>query len=157
LWPTAGGRLLGVALVLLTAWLVRHDVARRLVRTSGLPRFAAAALLLGYAWLAVAGIGLALLGSPASSAAGYDIVVHATFLGFAMSMILAHAPVILPAVLRVRLPYNAVMWAPLLLLHATLLGRVLTVAAGATAGWQAALVGNVAAVLLFVAVAIATA
>ena len=36
----------------------------------------------------------------ASLAGGYDIVVHATFLGFAMSMVLAHAPVILPAVLR---------------------------------------------------------
>lgn len=157
LWPATGGRLLGVSLLLLTAWLVRHDVARRLVRTSGLPRFAATALLTGYAWLAVAGLGLVLLGSPAASAAGYDIVVHATFLGFAMSMILAHAPVILPAVLRVRLPYTALMWGPLVLLHVTLLGRVLTVAAGRTAGWHAALVGNVAAVLLFVAVAVLTA
>lgn len=157
LWPLTGGRALGVTLVALTLWLVRHDVARRLVRSSGLPRFAAAALLLGYAWLAVAGLGLALLGSPSTSAAGYDIVVHATFLGFAMSMILAHAPVILPAVLRVRLPYRAVMWAPLALLHVTLLARVLTVAADATAGWQAALVGNVAALLLFVVVAVVSA
>lgn len=157
LWPVTGGRLLGVVLTVLTAWLVRHDVARRLVRTDGLPRFAAAALLLGYAWLAVAGLGLALLGSPTRSAAGYDVVVHATFLGFAMSMILAHAPVILPAVLRVRLPYRTVMWVPLVLLHVTLLGRVLTAARGATAGWEAALVGNVAAVLLFVAVAVVTA
>ncbi|GAA4886026.1 hypothetical protein [Serinicoccus chungangensis] len=156
LWPVPGGRLLGVSLLLLTAWLVRHDVARRLVRTSGLPRFAAAALLAGYAWLAVAGLGLVLLGSPAVSPAGYDIVVHATFLGFAMSMILAHAPVILPAVLRVRLPYTAVMWGPLVLLHVTLLGRVLTVAAGTTAGWHAALIGNVAAVLLFVTVSAIT-
>ncbi len=157
LWPATGGRLLGVSLLFLTAWLVRHDVARRLVRTSGLPRFAAAALLTGYAWLAVAGLGLVLLGSPAVSAAGYDIVVHTTFLGFAMSMILAHAPVILPAVLRVRLPYTAAMWGPLVLLHVTLLGRVLTVGVGTTAGWHAALVGNVAAVLLFVAVTVLTA
>ncbi|WP_201023171.1 hypothetical protein [Serinicoccus chungangensis] len=157
LWPSTGGRLLGVSLLLLTAWLVRHDVARRLVRSTGLPRFAAAALLAGYAWLAVAGLGLALLGSPAVSVAGYDIVVHATFLGFAMSMILAHAPVILPAVLRVHLPYTTLMWGPLVLLHLTLLGRVLTVAAGTTTGWYAALVGNIAAVLLFVAVAALTA
>lgn len=156
LWPVQGGRLLGATLLVLTLWLVRHDVARRLVRSTGLPRFAAAALLLGYAWLAVAAVGLLLVGSPSTSAAGYDVVVHATFLGFAMSMILAHAPVILPAVLRVRLPYRPLMWAPLVLLHVTLLARVLTVAT-ATAGWQAALVGNVATLLLFVAVAVGTA
>ncbi|WP_298752907.1 hypothetical protein [uncultured Serinicoccus sp.] len=156
LWPTTGGRLLGVSLLLLTAWLGRHDVARRLVRSTGLPRFAAAALLMGYGWLAVTGLGLVLTGSPASSAAGYDIVVHATFLGFAMSMILAHAPVILPAVLRVRLPYTTLMWGPLVLLHTTLLGRVLTVAVGTTTGWHAALIGNVAAVLLFVTVSAIT-
>ena len=156
LWPVTGGRLLGVAVLALTLWLVRHDVARRLIRSTGLPRFAAAALLAGYAWLVVAGLGLVLLGSPATSEAGYDIVVHSTFLGFAMSMILAHAPVILPAVLRVRLPYHVWMWVPLVLLHATLLGRVLTVAADVRAGWEAALVGNVAAVLLFVLVSVLT-
>lgn len=156
LWPVTGGRVLGVVVLALTGWLVRHDVARRLIRATGLPRFAAAALLAGYAWLVVAGLGLVLLGSPARSQAGYDIVVHATFLGFAMSMILAHAPVILPAVLRVRLPYHGWMWVPLVLLHATLLSRVLTVAAGERAGWEAALVGNVAALLLFVLVSVLT-
>ncbi|WP_192796661.1 hypothetical protein [Serinicoccus kebangsaanensis] len=156
LWPSTGGRLLGVSLMLLTAWLVRHDIARRMVRTSRLPRFAAAALLAGYGWLAVGGLSLVLMGSSTVSAAGYDIVVHATFLGFAMSMILAHAPVILPAVLRVRLPYTTLMWGPLVLLHVTLLGRFLTLAVGTTTGWHAALIGNVAAVLLFITVAVIT-
>ena len=36
----------------------------------------------------------------------YDAVVHAVFLGFTLSMIMAHAPVILPAVLRRPLPYR---------------------------------------------------
>ncbi|WP_202863501.1 hypothetical protein [Ornithinimicrobium avium] len=157
LWPVTGGRALGLAVVALTLWLVRHDVARRLVRASGLPRFSAAALLAGYVWLVVAGVGLVVLGSPATSAAGYDVVVHATFLGFAMSMIVAHAPVILPAVLRVRLPYHRWMWVPLVLLHVTLLGRVLTVLAEQTTAWQAALVGNVVAVLLFALVSVVTA
>ena len=156
LWPVAGGRALGLAVLALTAWLVRHDVARRLVRSAGLPRFSAAALLAGYVWLVVAALGLLLLGSPATSPAGYDVVVHATFLGFAMSMILAHAPVILPAVLRVRLPYHRWMWVPLVLLHVTLLGRVLTVLAERSVAWEAALVGNVAAVLLFVVVSVLT-
>ncbi|WP_134774507.1 hypothetical protein [Ornithinimicrobium flavum] len=145
-------RALGLTLLLLTLWLVRHDVARRTINATGLPRFAAAALLAGYVWLALAGLLLLLVGRPGGSV--YDVVVHATFLGFAMSMILAHAPVILPAVLRVRLPYHRAMWVPLVLLHLTLAGRVLSLALvgiglRALPVWQLALLGNVAALLLF--------
>ena len=154
-WPDLGGRALGAVLLILTLWLVRHDVARRLIRSTGLPRFAAAALLLGYLWLAVAAATLLLGGRPVGTA--YDVVVHATFLGFAMSMILAHAPVILPAVLRVRLPYTAWMWLPLVLLHTTLLARVLGAVLEAVGLWESALVGNVVALLLFVVTAVVTA
>lgn len=160
---TLGGlvswRLLGLALLVLTAWLLRHDVARRTVRADGLPRFAAVALLLGYGWLLVAALGLLLVGRPAGGT--YDVVVHATFLGYALSMVLAHAPVILPAVLRVRLPYHRAMWVPLLLLHVTLLARVVSlglVGLGLPAlpVWQLALAGNVAALLLFLLTAVVT-
>ena len=145
-------RLLGLAVLALTGWVLRHDVARRTVHATGLPRFAAVALLLGYAWLVVAALGLLLAGRPVGD--GYDVIVHATFLGFAMSMVLAHAPVILPAVLRVRLPYHRAMWVPLLALHATLLARVAAlglvgVGLRALPVWQLALIGNVAALLLF--------
>lgn len=158
--PLAGDlawRVLGLALVVLTLWLVRHDVARRLIHASGLPRFAAAALLAGYVWLLVAGALMVLVGRPTGSF--YDVVVHSTFLGFAMSMILAHAPVILPAVLKVQLPYHRAMWAPLVLLHLTLAGRVATlglvgIGLRALPVWQLALLGNVAALLLFIITAV---
>ena len=162
--PTALGgliswRLLGLTLLVLTAWLVRHDVARRTVHATGLPRFAAVALLLGYAWLVVAALGLLLMGRPTGDV--YDVVVHATFLGYAMSMVLAHAPVILPAVLKVRLPYHRAMWVPLLLLHVTLLARVASlglvgIGLSALSVWPLALVGNVAALLLFLITAVVT-
>ena len=160
---TLGGlvswRLLGLALLVLTAWLLRHDIARRTVRATGLPRFAAVALLLGYGWLVVAALGLLLVGRPAGHV--HDVVVHATFLGYAMSMVLAHAPVILPAVLKVRLPYHRAMWIPLLLLHVTLLARVTSlglvgVGLPALPVWQLALVGNVVALLLFLLTAVVT-
>ncbi|QFG69869.1 hypothetical protein [Ornithinimicrobium pratense] len=152
-------RLLGLALLLLTGWLLRHDVARRTVHATGLPRFAAVALLLGYGWLLVAALGLLLAGRPTGN--GYDVIVHATFLGFALSMVLAHAPVILPAVLKVRLPYHRAMWLPLLLLHTTLAARVAAlglvgIGLKALPVWQLALVGNVAALLLFLLTAVVT-
>lgn len=155
LWPQAGWRLLGLALLGLTLWLLRHDVARRLVRSTGLPRFSAAALLLGYAWLLLAAVVAVGMGRPLEGA--YDVVVHATFLGFAMSMILAHAPVILPAVLRVRLPYTPWMWLPLVALHLTLTVRVATAVLGEVPVWSGALYGNVGAVLLFLLTAVTTA
>ena len=157
LWPAVAGRLVGVTLALLTAWLVRHDVARRTVHATALPRFAAVALLTGYAWLALAALWLVAGGAPGEGTA-YDIVVHATFLGFAMSMVMAHAPVILPAVLGVRLPYRPVMYAPLVLLHLGLVERLLVGhLPGAAGAWAIGAATNVAALLLFVAVALGVA
>lgn len=157
LWPTPGWHLLGAVLLGLVAVLARHDVARRTVRGTGLPRFMATAMLAGYAWLAVAG-GLWLVVGPALAGRAYDAGLHAVFLGFVLSMVIAHAPVILPAVLRRPLPYRPVMYVPLALLHVTLALRVLV---GDLRGLDAVVrvggVGNVVALLLFVVVAVASA
>jgi hypothetical protein len=69
-----------------------------------------------------------------------------------MSMVFGHAPVIVPAVLRVPFPYQQRFYAHLALLHAGLLLRVV---AGDLLGWrplwQAGGVINVVALLVFVA------
>ena len=151
LWPGAGLPLLGLALLALTAWLTTYDIARRTVRTTGAPRFAAGAMLLGYGWLGVAG-GVWLLAAQ-DTHRGYDAVVHAVFLGFTMSMIIAHAPTILPAVLRRPLPFHPAMWAPLALLHVGLLVRIwLGDGLGSARAWQVGGVLNVVALLLFAGV-----
>lgn len=153
LWPAVGYPLFGLAVLVLAVWLVRYDVARATIRATGLPRYVAACLLAGYAWLAVAA-GVCLLVPGAPSGAAYDAFLHAVFLGFVMSMVMAHAPVILPAVLRRPLPYRPAMWVPAALLHATLLLRLaLGDARGDTAAWQWGGAGNVLAVLAFVALA----
>jgi len=123
LWPDVGYPALGLVLLGLVVWLGSHDVARRTVRASGLPRFVAACLLAGYAWLATAGLVWALSARVLDGPA-YDAAVHAVFVGFTLSMIMAHAPVILPAVLRVSLPYHPAMYVPAALLHASLLVRL---------------------------------
>jgi hypothetical protein len=154
LWPEVGARLAGLVLTSLVVWLVRHDVARRTIRATGLPRFSAAALLGGYVWLLVAGLAW-LVGGEQTEGSTYDLVIHSVMLGFGISMVMAHAPVILPAVLRRPLPYRPVMWAPLVLMHA---GLLLRIGAGDLAGlhtiWQAGSVVNVIALLLFLVVAI---
>jgi hypothetical protein len=157
MWPRAGGSLLGAVVLLLAGWLATYDVARRTVRSSGLPRFAAACLLGGQVWLAVAGAVWLGVGQPHEGAA-YDALVHAIFLGFAISMIMAHAPTILPAVTRVALPYRTAMWAPWLLLQASLVARVWGGdALGSETARQVGGVGNALALLLFLAVALGSA
>jgi hypothetical protein len=153
LWVRPGSLILGAALLALVAWLAAHDVARRTVRAAGSVRFMAACMLAGYGWLAVAG-GTWLIGGPAVDGARYDTVVHAVFLGFTLSMIMAHAPVILPAVLRRPLPYSPVLWLPAGLLHASLVVRLWAGnALGLHAAWQVGGVLNIAAVLLFAVLA----
>ncbi|KZM36293.1 hypothetical protein [Oerskovia enterophila] len=150
LWPAAGYALLGAAVLVLCGWLAVHDVARRTVRSTGLARYMAACLLAAYAWLAVAGA-IWLLAGRQVTGPGYDAVIHAVFLGFTISMIMAHAPVILPAVLRVRLPYTPLMYGPAVLLHLGLLVRLgLGDARDLPVAHQVGGVLNVVALLAFV-------
>ncbi|AQP52588.1 hypothetical protein BW733_11455 [Tessaracoccus flavescens] len=146
--PAVGSRLLGVGCLLTAAWLLRDDVGRRMVRTSGLRRFNAAALLGGNAWLAVAGAVWLIVGQPTSTGT-YDAVVHGVFLGFGMSMIMAHAPIIFPAVIGRPLPYRPVMWIPLGLLNLGMLVRVVGGLSQITPLHQLGGSLTVAAVLLF--------
>jgi hypothetical protein len=121
--PTLGQRLAGAALIGLALWLARYDLARRTLRTSGLPRYAAASVLAGYLWLAVSGATF-VIAAPLSAGPLYDAALHALFLGFVFSMVFGHAPIILPAVLRIELPFHRALYAPLVLLHASVALRV---------------------------------
>ncbi|GAT09275.1 hypothetical protein H7I77_17275 [Mycolicibacterium novocastrense] len=154
LWPTVGFALLGGAVLGITCWLLRFDIARRTVHTTGLTRYMAVCLLAGYAWLAVPGLTWLVVG-PVHSGGGYDAVVHAVMLGFVLSMIMAHAPVIMPAVLRRPVPYTPAMYGPVVLLHASLLLRVVVGdVRGVEWALQAGGVLNIVAVLAFAGVAV---
>lgn len=145
--PAVGVRVAGAGLLALAGWLGVHDIARRTVHARGVTRYMAVALLAGYAWLATAG-GLWLLVGRMADGPAYDAMLHALFLGFVMSMVLAHAPVVVPAVLGRPLPYHPRMYAPLLLLHASLALRlVVGDAAGMRPAWQAGGVLNEIALL----------
>jgi hypothetical protein len=135
-WPDIGVRLAGAGLVGQALWLARYDVARRTIRTHGAPRYMAAALIAGYVWLAVAGVVWLAVGRLDGGGFGYDAMVHAIFLGFVFSMVFAHAPVIVPAVLGVALPYRPALYAPLALLHAGLVVRLLGDATGNVTAWR---------------------
>ncbi|MEO6016150.1 MAG: hypothetical protein ABIP46_02765 [Polaromonas sp.] len=119
--PVAGGLLFGASLALLALWLAVFDIARRTVLAHGLSRYMAVCLLGGYVWLAVAGLAWAgtAVGLPLRDAA-----LHALGLGFIVSMMMGHAPVILPAVARVKLQFGLYFYVPLALLHLSLIVRL---------------------------------
>ena len=162
--PDAGVRVAGGGLLGLAIWLARNDLARRTVRTPGVTRFVALSLLAGYAWLAVAGACWLLFGAAGLTGVGavaaHDTMLHALFLGFVISMVFGHAPIILPAVLRLPLPYHAWFYAHLGLLHASLVLRIVGGDfLGEGAAWRLGGVLNVVALLLFLgssAVAVAS-
>jgi hypothetical protein len=140
-------QVLGAGLVSLSAWLAAHDVARRTVRQHGLTRYIAVCLLAGYFWLAVAGL---LFLSGQGLARAWDAALHALLVGFVLSMVFGHAPIIFPAVLRVKLPYTAWLYLPLALLHASVLVRAVGVAVASPGlrAWGGA--GHAAALGLFI-------
>lgn len=148
-WRLAGAALLGLA-----AWLVRNDVARRTIRLDALPRYAAACLLSGYAWLAVGGVVMLIL-PLAQDRLAYDAALHAVFLGFVFAMVFGHAPIILPAVTGVPVGFSVLLYGPLALLHLSVAMRVAgdLLAAWSLRSWSG--VVTAAAIAWFVASIIA--
>lgn len=151
--PAIGDRLVGLSLLFTAGWLLLRDVVRRQLRLDGQRRFIAIALLAGYVQLALAGGVLTVRGLVADQA-GYDVAVHGVFLGFALSMVMAHAPVILPAVLGRALPYRPVLYLPLTLLHAGLVIRFGAALAGLNELWKVGGIVTVVSLVVFLLTAL---
>jgi hypothetical protein len=148
---TFGLRIAGVGLILLGAWLLRFDIARHTIKQNGLTRYIAACLLPGYAWLVFAG-GLWLIAGLPSNNLIIDAMLHAVFLGFVFSMILGHAPIILPALIPVDIIYRSIFYLPLVLLQGSLVLRIVADLLLNPELRQWAGLFNVLAILLFLAV-----
>jgi hypothetical protein len=94
-----------------------------LAQKEGQARFTAVSLYCGYFCLLLTGIFMTLSGEELY---WYDITVHMFFIGFVFSMIFAHGPIILPGVLGTSLrPYRWPLYVWLIILHSSLIARVL--------------------------------
>ena len=155
--PELGQIALGGGALALAVWLARHDIARRTARLPALAGFIGRSLLAGYFWLAVGGVLVAALASGLAGAQAVwlrDAWLHTLLLGFVMSMVFAHAPVIFPAVMRVRMPWHWSFYLPALLLLASLAVRIAG-DVGAHAGTRAlGAAGNALALGAFLVVTI---
>jgi hypothetical protein len=151
----AGTRLFGIGAVLMAAWLLRYDIARRTIRQTGLPRYIAACLLAGYGWLMAGGL-LAVWNGATYAGPDYSAVLHAFLLGLVFSMIFGHMPIIFPALTGLKVNYTPVFYVHLILLHTTLLHRQVASLTRDLEAQQAGGTLNVIAMLLFLAVTAVT-
>ena len=118
-----GARIWGAGLIVLALWLLWKDLARKTVRMQGVTRYVAVCLLSGYVWLMVSGV-LNLLHPGITAGPAYDAIWHTLYVGFVLSMIFGHAPIIVPALTGIMVEFRPVFYLPLVLLHASLAMRV---------------------------------
>jgi len=115
----------GIGMIFLSYWLLRYDLAKKSIKNKGLPKFIAIALITGYVWLGISGV-FALLFNEMQVGPYYDTILHCIFLGFVFSMIFGHAPIIFPAILKVNMNFKNRFYIHLLLLHFSLIIRILS-------------------------------
>jgi hypothetical protein len=111
------------------------DLPQRSSR-SPLLQFILTGLCLGYFWLVSGGL-MWLASAYGFTFATRDAYLHAIFVGFAVGMLFTHAPLVFPALMRLRLPFHRAMYGPLILLQLGVAMRVLSGAAQWTNGIRA--------------------
>ena len=149
-----GARLSGVGMFGLTLWSFSNDIAwRNLRHRLPLTRYIAWCLALGFVWLGVGGVINLVFGAQAAGPR-YDAALHVVFVGFVISMIFGHAPIIFPAVLGVPISFRPAFYIHLVLLHLSLVMRITGDFANANTVrmWGGLL--NEIAILLFLAMTI---
>ncbi len=145
---TSGIRVIAIGWILTGIWLLQHDITRHTIKTTGLSRFIAVSLIAGYGWMIIGGL-IALWKGLPSGGFYYDAILHTILVGFVFSMIFGHAPIIFPAILRLKIIYQPYFYGHLVLLHLGLVIRVGGDLAYALFWKQVGGVLNVVAVLLF--------
>ncbi len=112
----------GLLIAAIAYWLLRFDIVNINLRKQGFFYYVGSTLFGGYLWLLLCGILMAL---PLQAFYHYDAVLHSFFIGFAFSMLYAHAPIIFPALLRRRQrPFHPLLYIPVIATHLLLLLRL---------------------------------
>lgn len=120
-----GTRLSGAGQLALGLWFLPNDIAWRNLRHKlPLTRYIARCLFAGFLWLTAGGALMLAIGAQYAGPY-YDAVLHIVFVGFVMSMIFGHAPIIIPAILQIQVVFQPTFYVHLILLHLSLLVRVI--------------------------------
>ena len=118
----SGSYWFAASLIPIAIWLLRYDMAWRSVKVAGQHRYSALLLITGYIWLLISAT---FFFTRSLFTFSYDAALHSFFIGFVLSMIFSHAPIILPALLKKSIKiYRPVLYVWFCLLQASLLLRM---------------------------------
>jgi hypothetical protein len=119
---SSGGYVTALSFIGSAVWLFKYDMAKKSLQKDGQHFYSGIVLLIGYAWLIITGLFMAY---GAYSGLLYDAAIHSFFIGFVFSMIFAHAPIILPGVLKLQINiFNRILYLWFILLQISLLLRI---------------------------------
>lgn len=119
---SSGGFVLALSFISSAIWLFKFDMARKSLKAEGQHYYSGIVLLTGYTWLIISGLFL-IYGM--YGGLFYDPALHSFFLGFVFSMIFAHAPIILPGVLKLQINiFSKSLYLWFILLQISLLARI---------------------------------
>jgi len=118
-----GNEFFGWSLAALAMWLFLFDMTRFAVKMPGQHRYSAILLMTGYAWLIITATWLVFLPGHIFS---YDASLHSFFLGFVISMIFAHVPIIFPGIFRLNISlYHPLLYVVFIAFQLSILSRVI--------------------------------
>ncbi len=117
----AGLAVLGAAFLVMLVLMAHDDIARHTWRRPGFTGFMGTAMLAAYFWGILGSLLWLVLPAMGPHTIWQTFALDCFDLGFVMSMVIAHAFLIIPAILRRPAPWPRAMWAPLVLLQSGLL------------------------------------
>ncbi|HEX2627874.1 MAG TPA: hypothetical protein VHM26_02655 [Chitinophagaceae bacterium] len=148
-----GGDCFAAGLIAMAIWFFLFDISRYSIKIAGQSRYIAIQLMMGYAWLAIAGTWLLLWPFKPFS---YDATLHSFFLGFVLSMIFGHIPIIFPGILRLNIRlYHPSLYIVLVIFQLSLLCRMVGDALlMVSLRKYSAMVNGISIIMMFITVAI---
>ncbi len=141
--------LMALFFLLLLLAVTRHDLAIRMYRRPGFSRFLSIGVITAYAWLTAA-VPIWTLSS------SWDAMLHTIFLGFVGTMILAHGPVVLPAVLKIKHFFSPLLYIPFIILQTSTILRIWSGVFIRVDAWALSGLATISAVAIYVLLAFST-
>ncbi len=112
--PEVGYVILGLSFLVLLITMLAHDIARHTFKLPGMTGFMGVAMLCAYVWGIIGSLLWTLTPQSDLFSQRSAFALVCFDLGFTMTMVIAHACIIVPAIIRRPLPFSTLMWIPLI-------------------------------------------
>ncbi len=117
-----GQSVVAYGIIMMALWLLRFDMARVLLKQRGQDLYTGITLTLGYLWLLASAVFMIFVNNGAFA---LDALLHSFFLGFTISMLFAHGPLIFPTLLgKTGQRFHGLLWIWLSIFQLSVVTRI---------------------------------